>query len=386
MEETKMASVTIKQNCQYFIACITLEDGTRTQRSTRITDRKDAQRFAEDLEEASRKRKTEGQMRRVLSDIHDRLYGCELPSATLVNYVDRWLKQKEGTIKSVSLPTYTGPANEFVEFLGTKASLQIQYITKADVVLWRDSVAAKVSARTANNKLKIIRQLFESAWRDGLITDNPAAKVETLKNDESNRRPFTEQELRRILAVANDEWRGMILAGVYTGQRLKDIALLTWSNVDQANNEIVLTTSKTGRRQFIPIAEPLKKYIFSLPVSDDVAAPLFPKAHRIATNNKSTSTLSQQFYEILVSAGLAEKRAPKNTSTGVGRDGKRETSGLMFHSLRHTATSLLKNGGVSEIVARDIIGHQSQAVSLQYSHVDRASKHRAIAALPDITT
>jgi len=43
---------------------------------------------------------------------------------------------------------------------------------------------------------------------------------------------FTLPELRSLLAVANDEWKSLILFGLYTGQRLGDLARLTWQNVD----------------------------------------------------------------------------------------------------------------------------------------------------------
>ena len=34
------------------------------------------------------------------------------------------------------------------------------------------------------------------------------------------------------LSVADDEWRSMILFGLYTGARLSDVASLTWENID----------------------------------------------------------------------------------------------------------------------------------------------------------
>jgi hypothetical protein len=45
---------------------------------------------------------------------------------------------------------------------------------------------------------------------------------------------------------------------------------------------------------------------------------------------------------------------------------------------------LLKNAGVSDVVARDIIGHESEAVSRNYTHIDTETKRRAIDAMPDV--
>jgi integrase len=72
---------------------------------------------------------------------------------------------------------------------------------------------------------------------------------------------------------------------------------------------------------------------------------------------------SLQFHDVPVSAGLALARPPKWKAHGKGRESPRVRSDVTFHSLRHTATSLLKNAGVSGAVARDIIGHESAAIS-----------------------
>lgn len=64
---------------------------------------------------------------------------------------------------------------------------------------------------------------------------NPAVRVKLLKSTaESKRRAFTFNEIKRILKVCGDdtEWRGLVLFGLYLGQRLGDLARLTWRAVD----------------------------------------------------------------------------------------------------------------------------------------------------------
>lgn len=342
-------------------------------------------RIALQWEEAARKRITEAQARKVLSDIHEQIHGTALSTPTVALYAEQWLKRKEGETTAVTLAAYKHATSEFLKALGERANQALHYVTPAMIATWRDMAAGKASARTANNKLKIVRTMFQTAWRDGVISENPAAKVPTLKIRESNRRPFTLPELKRLLEVASLEWRGMILTGLYTGQRLKDIGSLTWNNLDLGRNELSLSTSKTGRRQVLPLAAPLKAYFEGLPAGDSPTQPLFPSAHKIATRKRDTSALSQAFHELLVSASLAVKRQAKHKPTGVGRGATREQSPITFHSLRHTATSLLKNAGVSEAVARDIIGHESAEVSRHYTHIDEKSKRDAMALLPDVT-
>lgn len=368
----------------FWIAGFTLPDGRRTQRSTKMTERKGAMKLAVQWEDAAAKRITEAQARRVLSDIHEQIHGTRLASPSVTEYVAQWLGRKQGETRAVTLTAYRHAVEEFEVFLADQASQPIHYVIPAQVAAWRDTSAKKATARTANNKLKIVRTLFQSAWRDGLLVDNPAAKVRGLKTDEGTRRPFTLPELKTILRVASQEWRGMILAGLYTGQRLKDLAGLTWANVDLAEGQIRFTTSKTGRSQVLPIAKPLRAYIEELPAGDDPRAPIFPSLYPLATRAGGSSPMSQQFHELLVSAGIAPARPSKDTSTGKGRSVPRERSAVSFHSLRHTATSLLKAAGVSESVTRDIIGHESAEISRHYTHVEESAKREALAKLPDV--
>jgi len=44
----------------------------------------------------------------------------------------------------------------------------------------------------------------------------------------------------------------------------------------------------------------------------------------------------------------------------------------------------MKAAGVSEAVAMDIIGHESEAVSAHYTQIDEAAKRSALAKLPGL--
>jgi hypothetical protein len=43
---------------------------------------------------------------------------------------------------------------------------------------------------------------------------------------------------------------------------------------------------------------------------------------------------------------------------------------LSFHSLRHTAVSLLKDAGIPEAAVMELGGHDSKQMSAHYTHVD----------------
>ena len=225
------------------------------------------------------------------------------------------------------------------------------------------------------------------AFDDRIVDVNEASRVPRLEDDpnrKQQRRAFTPRELKAILEVCDDvEWRGMIVCGIYSGMRLGDVSLLRWENIDLAAREIRFKTEKTGREQVIPIAEPFYRHLLEIAGSDDPRAPLFPRAYAGRQRDIPTGTLSNQFYRLMTKASVVPPR--NNKSKGKGRNAARTSNGLGFHCLRHTATTLLKSAGVSDAVAREIVGHETAAVSRIYSHIDAPTLRAAIDRLPDIT-
>lgn len=383
-----MASVRKLPNSRYWIACYTDSTGKQRQRSSKETDRAKALRIASHYEEAYRKLTTESQVRRVFAGIYEEIHGQPLQCSKAEAYFNSWVSRKKVETDPRTAQRYEQIVKRFVDYLGDRASLDLSAITRADVEGFRHHVSATISPGSSNIHLKILRIPFADAWRDNLIHDSPAAKVKTVKiaRAEERRRPFTLSEMHRLLAHADTEWKGIILTGLYTAQRLGDVATLKWSAVDLKNEEIHFATAKTDRRFTVPIAPPLlahfRQLLQSLRAADEA---VFPNASQTVIEQGRTGTLSNKFYAIMFAAGLVKERSNKAEHGEGNRSRKRRTNELSFHCLRHTATSLLKNAGVSEAVAMDIVGHDTQAINQHYTHIDNASRRNAIRALPDVT-
>lgn len=380
-----MASLRKKPKSKYWYACFQLPDGSRVQRSTKETDRKEAQKIANDYERAATAKTTETQARRVIQEIYERVTGRDLPSQTVASFLDSWLEIKNVELASSSMESYKAVVSDFKNYLGVRQHEELLYIRTADIVGFRDSVAKRITPNSANKKVKILRTALKAAWQAELIADNPADRVPTirLKRQTFERRAFNLAELKRLFEAAHGEWRGMIMFGLYTGQRLGDIATLTWHNVDLQHLELRFSTQKVGRRQVLPLAQPLIDFLSAMNSGDQPDAYLFPECAEVVVSKGRTSMLSAQFYEIMVAAGLAKVRKNKQASKQ-GRDVKRENNALSFHSLRHSATSILKNAGVSPAVVQEFIGHDSKAVSQNYTHIEIEAMRRATDLMPDV--
>jgi integrase len=352
-----VASIRKKQQSKYWFACFTRADGTRAYRSTKETDRKKAQSLADAFEQAARGRITAQQAQRIIADIFERNSGRALPVTSIRAYFESWLARKRlETLRSTHI-FYTGKARRFIQWLGQGADRELLTVTAADVLAFRSNEAERVHPSTVNHGIKVLRMIFQDAKRDGVIADNPAEGVKLVKrNGSRGRRPFSLLEIRQLLAIADEEWRSLILFGLYTGQRLGDLARLTWANLDLQRNELRLCTSKTGRQQIIPLAPPLQQHVENLYAGDDPRQPLHLRAFASVEKSGKVGTLSRQFYELMVDAGMARAKKHRASENSTGRCGRREISEISFHSLRHTATSLMKNAGVPPAIVQDIIG------------------------------
>lgn len=371
----------------YWYACYTLPNGRRTQRTTGTSDRNEARRIADKMEDCSkdavRGRLTEKAARAAVSSMYEIVNGSNLPSTSIRDHLKAWLARKAVEAKPSTHTRYVTVVEHFLHHLGDIAERDISYLDAKTIAGIRDKISKEKSPSTANHAIKVIRAALNQARRDGLVDQNEASKITLIKCHTNKRESFSMDQIRRLLSVANEEWRGIILAGLYTGQRLGDIATLTWSNIDLQKEEIHHFADKQGKSIHIPIAKPLMEYLETIPAGDIPNAPLFPKAsHAVLSQEGRTATLSGQFRRIMESAGLVPKRTWK--STGKGRKSTRQFNPLTFHSLRHTATSLFKEAGVPHAVVQDIIGHESEAVSRIYTHIGDQAKRDAIRKLPKL--
>jgi integrase len=303
-----------------------------------------------------------------------------LESHTIKTWFAAWLEAKRIEAEQSTHERYKLIVERFIEFLGAKANRDLSTLTASDIMRFRDREAKERATASVNLSLRILRASCGEAVRQELLPNNPALRVKLLKTgDKSARRAFTLSEIKRILKACDTEWRGLVLFGLYLGQRLGDLAKLTWRAVNFETGEIAFTAKKTGRRVILPLVQPLADYLTSLPASDNPNAFIFPRAAAA----KRTATLSSQFRDILVEAGLVAPRS--HEATGKGRSHAREASEISFHSLRHSAVTLLKAAGLSDVFAREIVGHESAAVSRQYTHLTTDDLRSAMQRLPDVT-
>lgn len=383
-----MASLRKKTTSPFFFACYNLPNGKRVQKSTKSDNREIAELIAEEWETEAKKKRTVQNALQGLSKIRTIVHGTGISLPSFSEFGAQWLKQKLPEVAKSTHEAYRQTIAQLEEHLGAKSAESIDQVSRDDILAWRLKLAGEKNPSTVNNQLKILRIFFKSAKRDQILQENPAEDIASLKNrpGREERRPFTMEELSKVLSCATGEWRGIILTAYYTGQRLGDVVNLNWTSVDMPNREIRIKALKTGNTVHVPISDKLFSHFEEIRRANSSPKFLFPASQATYSKHRRTAILSNQFAAILAAAGLRatarhrkKLQSVKPSATG-GRDGHE----LSFHSLRHTTTTFLKQFGSSEAVAADIIGHESPAISQSYTQIDTKTKREALQRLPDL--
>lgn len=183
----------------FFFAKFRGADGQVVIKSTKQTDRSLAMTVALELERASgvarQGQATETQFRKVLAELLEKTTSETLRCPTLKEFLDGWLKGKELAKSEGTHIRYGGTVKLFPSGLGQRVNVSVANISARDMERFRDAQLKAGKAKSSVNvDLKTLRTAFNTAWRQGLIPNNPVGaptagtnvSVLTLTNVQTN--------------------------------------------------------------------------------------------------------------------------------------------------------------------------------------------------------
>ncbi|MEI7912021.1 MAG: site-specific integrase [Verrucomicrobiota bacterium] len=363
-----------KRGSRFLWACIAGPDGKQKQFSTGLTDRGEALAAAVAAERALRKyAEAPHQLRKAL----DRLAVEYVPGTDTdpSKWLLEWSESRAREVEPATAAKYATTMREASAWLAAEGVKSFSGLTTGRLTELRNHWADLNGAATVTAKMKHLKTALAVAVKEKRISENPALDVGALRTVATRRREFRPEELAVLVPTLAGEWRGMFFLGLYTGQRLNDLAELTWRNVNLAAGTIAFTAAKTGRVVALPLVDAAREALLQLPGRAEAGGLIFPGIAGMVRPARSNA-----FRKLLAGVGLARHPHAK----GKAACGQRETGELCFHSLRHTATSMLKAAGVADSIARAIVGHESAAVSRSYTHLDLATMREAMAKMPAV--
>jgi integrase len=373
----------------FWIACFNGigSDGRvrRLKRSTKTTDRKLAQRLADEWEQleklAGKGRLTESHCRKVIAQMYERTVGEPLHFRTTREHLSEWVESKKNETELRTYWKYRQTVDEFLAHIGVKADRLLREITPGDIRSWRDALKRKgLAAPTVNDAIKTLRMPFKAAHDAGYIEINPCTKnsVRPVRDDARNveKDVFTPEQLASLIGAAESEdWKGAILCGYYTGLRLRDVADLQWNAINSEEQKITVTTRKTRKDVTVPIHPQFASWLEEQ-TRGIGKAPVFPTL--AGKSGAGKSGLSMQFKRIMERAGIRGRLLREANGQG------RSQSSLSFHSLRHGFVSSMANAGVAQELRQKLTGHASAQMNAQYTHHELEALRAAVLVIPSI--
>jgi len=225
---------------------------------------------------------------------------------------------------------------------------------------------AKLSPRSVQYTLQIVRQIFNEAKRRGVfVGENPVSRVKIPKIDNRRLRFLTHEEadalLAELLKSDREAWE-MALLSLHCGLRAGEIFKLTWADIDAGHRLIAIKDPKSGRSRFAHMTGDIKDMLLSKEIGKPSAL-LYP-----GPGGALRREVPRSIKEAIDSLGFNK-----------GREDRRDK--VVFHSLRHTFASWLVQNGVDLYTVKELLGHSSLAMTERYSHLAQDNLKNAVKKL-----
>ena len=225
----------------------------------------------------------------------------------------------------------------------------IKELTQASVEAYKASrLHDGVKPRTVNYELAVLRAMLNRAVDWGLLQYNHL-KFKMLPGEVKRERFLSKEEEERLLEACrespNPYLEAFVVVALYTGLRHREIASLTWEDVDLKAKRIRVVDAKNRTVRYQPLPQKAVEAFRSLPRREGNIFPYW---------------LNKAFKKACERAGIED---------------------LRIHDLRHTYASRLVQAGVPLRIVQELLGHASISTTMRYAHLAYEHLAEAVSVL-----
>ncbi|HTE01166.1 MAG TPA: tyrosine-type recombinase/integrase [Mucilaginibacter sp.] len=259
-----------------------------------------------------------------------------------------------------TVSAYQSDLDQFFKFLNSpeETVTHPEEITYQHIRNWMVELMSDKTARSVNRKIATLRKYFKFLLREGVITNNPASKIQSPKTLKHLPVVVEDVKLSAMLndsEVFTDDFEGLrdklvmeILFG--TGMRLAELVTLKDVNINIYEGTLKVL-GKRNKERIIPINHELKLLLIKY---------LDLKKNQLFHNNSATLIVTNKgaeaypkFIYLIVQKYLSYISTQNKKSP---------------HVLRHTFATSLLNRGADLNAIKELLGHANLSATQVYTH------------------
>lgn len=258
-------------------------------------------------------------------------------------YSSLYLDFKKHELKFSTLDKYTNIVEDRLN--PTFGDMNIVDIKSSDVKKWLYALV-DIGGKSKRIYLSVLSGILQEALYDDVIDKNPVKNVRLPKYDKSDIKPFSADEVKRIMnCTINENYRFYLAIAFYTGMRSGEIIGLKKSDIDFKKNTIKVqrTRSRFGE------STPKTKYsIREIPIIA-LLTPYIQELYNLHDNEYLFVTqYNKPYMDTTVFQSQFWKPALKELDIPYRRP----------YNARHTyATNMLYNDLVTPVQLAQLLGH-----------------------------
>lgn len=286
-------------------------------------------------------------------------YRQEDHTKTPLNKVaDEWIRDIEDRVTFNTMKGYNAAYKKIVTFWG---DTYMEDITAQQVTSWLQSF--DFAQKTLKNLLLVFRLIYNYAYVNYGVQNNPALHLRSPKGKGKKEREFPSEEDIRIVNENIDKPFGLMMyMALYTGLRRGELCALTWDDIDFDQKLIHVNKSMYWTDDHIPHVKSPKTESGEreVPLMDSLADLLQPSKKRPQDR---------------VFGDLKSYQVDKGIRKYMEETGCQVT----LHGLRHGFASILYKNNVDIKTAAYVLGHAQSSTTLEiYTHLMEQDKLRTV--------
>jgi len=227
---------------------------------------------------------------------------------------------------------------------------------------------------TANRILTNLKAALNFAYRAHKVEEDPWRRVKPFANVGSNRVRFlTKEEQQKLVAGATDDLKPLLLGGLYTGARCKELRPVQVRDFDPIHGTLFLARGKGkggSKSRTVMLTDEgiayFKEYVQGKKPGDLMFQHISIKRRKAYANPLAWAENDQ--IHAMEAACAASGVEP-----------------VTFHELRHTYASTMLTAGFSATYLAEQFGHEDQRmIERYYGHITKVDMKAAVRRVPSL--